>query len=120
MAAVSTVVDTFVSATGLAVVFEPELVDEVRVLGQQPALQLVALLARHRGDIERVDVDGLFVELLLQLPPVNELHVTDRGTSSLSWLAGLDPGPQSGEHVGPVVVERECGYPRDPLTESQT
>jgi hypothetical protein len=70
-------------------------------------LQLVSLLARHGRDVGWVAAGGLFVLLLLQLPTVDELNVTDRRSSSFGRLPCSDAGSQSGEHVGPIVVERE-------------
>jgi hypothetical protein len=83
---------------------QAEFVDEVRVLRQQPALQLVALLARHGRDIERVAADGLLVVLFLQLAAVDQLHVTDRRSSSFGRLPCSDADSKRSQNVRPVVV----------------
>jgi hypothetical protein len=72
-------------------------------------LQLVSLLARHGRDVGWVAAGGLFVLLLLQLPTVDELNVTDRRSSSFGRLAGADTGAKRSQNVRPVVFKRECG-----------
>ena len=88
---------------------KPELLGQVRILGQKAAPQLVALLARHRRDVEWIAAGGLFVLLLLQLAAVDELNVTDRRSSSFGRLPCSDAGSKRSQNVRPVVVERECG-----------
>jgi hypothetical protein len=75
-----------------------------QLLHQVPALQRVALLARHRRDVERNG--GLFVRRLLKLTTVDELHVGDGRSSRLPRILVGEPAPERGEDLRPVVFER--------------
>jgi hypothetical protein len=61
-----------------------QLADQVRVLREDAALQCVPLLARHRGDVERIG--RLLVRRLLKLTAVHELLV---GNGNSSGFAGI-------------------------------
>jgi len=47
----------------------------------------------------------LLAEPLLQLAPVDELHVPDRCSARAARVRVLQPAAQGLEHVRPVVVE---------------
>jgi hypothetical protein len=81
-----------------------QLLHQVRVLREDAALQRVALLARHRRDVERNG--GLFVRRLLKLTTVDELHVGDGRSSRLPRILVGEPAPERGEDLRPVVFER--------------
>ena len=91
-----------------------QLLDEMGMLGEQPTLQSVPLLARHRRDVQRVG--RLLVHGLLQLAAIHELHVGDGYRSSFASVLVLKPAAQRGEHRREVVVEsRRCASRiRDP------
>jgi hypothetical protein len=70
----------------LGYIVASQLRDEVRVLRQDAALERIALLRRHRSDVERVA--RLFVLRLLQLTAVHELHVGN-GNSGFAGILVL-------------------------------
>jgi hypothetical protein len=67
----------------------------VLVLGQQAAIQLAALLPTHARHVKRVS-SRLLVGRLLQLPAVDQLHVTDRRSSSFGRFPARNAGSQRG------------------------
>ena len=66
------------------------------MLGEDAALQCVALLARHGRDVEWIAAGGLFVLLLLELPAVDELNVSDRCAACLSRIWVFQSAAQGG------------------------
>ena len=80
------------------------------MLREDAALQCVALLARHRRDVQRVR--GLFVLRLLQLPAVDEVHVGDGRPSRLSGVLVLEAAAQRGQNLRPVVSSARAAVPR--------
>ena len=74
----------------------------MRILRQDAAFQGVTLFPGHGADVE--GIGGLLVGGLLQLASVDQLDVTDRRSSSLRWLAGLDPGPPLLDTTGDVAT----------------
>jgi hypothetical protein len=80
------------------------------MLREDATLQGVALLARHRRDVERIRARGL-VSRLLKLTAVDELHIGDRRPSRLSGISVLEAAPKSGQNLRPIVVERAgCAF----------
>jgi hypothetical protein len=69
------------------------LLDEVRMLGEDAALQCVSLLPRHRRDVKWVAARAL-IRRLLQLASVDEFHVYVVRNTVL-------PGGQSEWHMHP-------------------
>jgi hypothetical protein len=86
-------------------VLEPKLVDKVRILRQQPALQLVALLTRHGRDVEWIAAGGLFVLLLLELPPLDELNVRHGSACRRARVLVIQTSTQGLQDFGPIVVQ---------------
>jgi hypothetical protein len=74
------------------------------MLAQNAALQGVALLQRHRGNVQRIG--WRLVRRLLQLAPVDELHVGDRRSSRFSGIFVLQPASQRGENSRKIIVQR--------------
>jgi LytB protein len=76
------------------------------VLREYAALQCVALLARHRRDVERVG--RLLILRLLQLPAVHQLDVGHGRPRRLPRVLVVEAAAQRSEDLRPVIVERAC------------
>jgi hypothetical protein len=77
----------------LAYIVASQLRDEVRVLRQDAALDRIALLPRHRRDVERIA--RLFVRGLLQLAPIDQLDVGDGRPRRFPRLLVLQPAART-------------------------
>jgi hypothetical protein len=79
------------------------------MLGEDAALQRIALLASHLRHVERVSLCCL-IRRLLQLAPVDQLHVRNGYSSGFAGVLVLEAAPQSGQHGREVIIERvSCG-----------
>ena len=80
--------------TGDEHVLAGQLVDEMRMLLEQPALQGVPLLPRHRRDVERIS--RLLVRPLLELSAVDEPDVAHGDRRGLAGVLVLEAATQGG------------------------
>ena len=93
-----------------------QLVNQVRMPGYQRALQIVALLALHRRDVEWSAAGGRLVLLRRELPTVDELNVSDRCAACLSRiLASRATGSIPGSEVY-LVLPARLAPPREHAT----
>lgn len=71
------------------------------MLGQDAALQGVALLPRHRGDVQ--GIGRRLVRRLLELPAVHELDVGHGRPRRFPGVLVVEPAAQRSEDLRPVV-----------------
>jgi hypothetical protein len=74
------------------------------MLREDATLQRIALLPRHRADVQRVG--WLLVRGLLQLPAVHELDVGHGRPRRFPRILILEAAPKSGQHVRKIIVQR--------------
>jgi hypothetical protein len=75
------------------------------MLREDAALQGITLLSRHTRHVERI-ARRLLVLRLLELPPVDELHVGNGYSSGFAGVFVLEAAAKRGENLRPIIVER--------------
>jgi hypothetical protein len=77
------------------------------MLGEDATLQRVALHPAHARHVQGVGLCCL-IRWLLQLAPVDQLHVGNGYSSGFAGILVVEPAAQRSEHLRPVVSERAC------------